>query len=239
MQGDTRMLKSALVIGILFSSGAIANTSSYCQDVTQLSRSVQDCDGNRVFAEAAHQCIKKFEAEAQQANVTLDKKRSARTGTQKRQFQQSQSNLGVTIAVIDDLIAKADRAFENIYDYAFHNVLPEDADLPLVTGTDPEKWAMGEPCFAEARKAIEDGLDLMENYKEDLVEARTILSRLRATSKVEEQNLTGKERNALPQRNSSDRGARPGKPPANRESDVSGYERMLERKKANPNKTVP
>ncbi|HEY8278735.1 MAG TPA: hypothetical protein VIH99_03880 [Bdellovibrionota bacterium] len=206
-----------------------------CISMKDLDKESVDCNDNGNFVDAGIQCFLGFEnLVKKQAGVTAkgmkrsnDKFVNGDRNSQTSGQEGMVSNMNLSVAALDAMIAAGKAARKDIDSYAKNIFFPEEWDAPEEMIGNGLDYLNSSACYAEPRDILNDMVQRTDQYIADLEMARQVATAMKKTSTGRDANLDQMNGMRLPAAATNGPGAKAvkkGKKPKNGKSTITGVE---------------
>lgn len=188
------MIRVAFFAALLLATPAEAEQPHYCTPPAELKGSIEYCESNFYYAEAADACLKRFDREIQAAQVSLgksfrknDKKSAAK---QDAKFANNGVNLTQTSASLAVLIADGERLREDLLAYEKALLYPGNPTPEMIQQYKLDEFFATTPCFAGYKEMLVKKRARLEGWIGDLRLANGTARRLDGVTDERQGNLS-------------------------------------------------
>lgn len=190
-------MKTIIAMGMVFAFGSTAQAELACRSAAELSQSVEYCDDNFDYYDAAKECQEKYLAEVKVEQAKIKKALEAQSklltvDAQNKKMSESVKALTDSIDTLEYLAEYGKQVHSEIEDYVYELVLPAfDEQEGNANLEDPKVKAefMKRECYGGPTEDME-ALELeMRPVIADLEKTKDEAIRLRALTGADEGNL--------------------------------------------------
>ncbi len=224
----------ALTLSFLGLGNAPEASAALCHSFADFGKKVKRCEDNFVLADSAMNCVDAYGNAIELGNRKIQKllatqvsqmkeKQSGTYNTSDTSYQKVRDELNRLIA--EGEAAKA--AAQSMLDEIFY---PEDLDNEDILGMSSEDYLATEPCFAPAKFAMENSVNLIQKMINDLRKTEVSSGIKENTSEHRSDNVQALTAPVISKAKGKSGAPNMGNRPKNSPSDLTGTQKAIEDK---------